>query len=372
MALVLIVPMTHTVQSVVVVLAENNNSQNIQTIRRNLKLHSVFETKKNRMRERKQWFKIIEQTYTTQKANEDGIQRGSMGTGHEKDKTGYGKGKGKGKGKMIGKNMKGKGKGTRLPQFCSELDFEDDEVDHDFHGGKGMGSGKDKKWSEKGHRSKMSKDKGLEKGYGKGKGKGSYEKMGKGKGGYEKEGCRRNVFKKARRIPDISIFVSLIEQAELEDIFLCNGPFTVLAPSNAAFMNNAVVSRYLSDASNVDELRDVLLYHILPGLLFVDDFRKGSVDTLLGDDIRVTMNPVMFNGVATIEEGDFKACNGVIHIIDDILLPPGTVVKACKGLLPFHFLTRLLSCLSWTRSCNFTGYMSRARLPFLSPSTIAE
>jgi uncharacterized surface protein with fasciclin (FAS1) repeats len=325
------VPTNHTVQSVVVVLAENNNSQNIQAIRRNLKLHSVFETKKNRMHERKQWFKIIEQTYTMQKANEDGIQRGSMGTGHGKDKHeyGYGYGKGKGKGKMTGKNMKGKGKGTRLPKFCRELDFEDDEVDDDFHGGKGMGSGKDKKWSEKGHGSKMRKDKGLEKGYGKGKGKGGYEKMGKeGKGGYEKEGCRRNVLKKARRIPDISIFVSLIEQAELEEIFLCNGPFTVLAPSNAAFMNNAVVSRYLSDISNVDELRDVLLYHILPGSLFVDNFRKGSVDTLLGDDIRVTMNPVMFNGVATIDEGDFKACNGVVHIIDDILLPPGTVCKS--------------------------------------------
>jgi uncharacterized surface protein with fasciclin (FAS1) repeats len=347
LAMDVIVSTTHTIRSPTLVLAEPNSSLNIHMIRR-LKLHSVFKSnggsKMNRMRERKQWFKIIEQKYATTDTDNDTVHRASNGMGNGKGSKGYGKGKGskgdgkgkgsegdgkgkgKGKGMMMSKNVKGKGKGTRLPKVCRELDFENDDVqqvddDGGFHG-KGMG--KSKKGKEKGYGSKMTMGKGFEKGHG----------MGKGKESHEKEGCRRNVFKKAKRIPDISIFVSLLEEAGLEDIFLCNGPFTVLAPSNTAFMNNTVVTKYLSDVSNVDELRDVLLYHILPGLTRVDNFATGLVDTLLdGDTINVTISPVMFNDVAGIEEGDFKACNGVIHIIDNILLPPGTIANFFYGLV---------------------------------------
>lgn len=290
----------------------------IQKIRR-LKIHSVFEGKNSRMRERKQWFKIIEQKYSAASTEKDTTIHGaSKETGYGKGSKGYGKGKGKGM--MMSKNMKGKGKGSRLPKICRELDFENYEDDDGLHG-KGMGKSKSNKGKEKDKGSKAGMGKGLDKGNG----------VGKGKGSYEEEGCRRNIYKKIKRIPDISIFVDLIEQAELEEIFMCNGPFTVLAPSNAVFMNNTVVTRYLSDVTNVDELREVLLYHILPGRTLIDEFTKGFVDTLLDADIRVAINPVVFNQKAGIEEGDFKACNGVIHIVDDILLPPGTIVMTTSS-----------------------------------------
>lgn len=298
-ALVVVVSPTNIGRPSTLVFAEQqNNIRNIQ-IDRELKPHSVYESKGSRLRERKQWFKIIEQAYSTSNNDKDSGRGTSKGMMNGKGGASKSSGKGKG-GEMASKEMsgKGKGKGTKLPKFCRDFDFETDN---------GKGKGKSK-----------SKDKA--------KGKGMSFGMGKGKGNYEKEGCRRNAYKKARRIPEISIFVGLLEQAGLEEILTCNGPFTVLAPSNAAFMNNSIVTEYLSNGANADELRDVLLYHILPGLGYIEDFRRGSVETLLFDaNINVTINPLKFNNDAMIVEGDFKACNGVIHIIDDILLPPGMI-----------------------------------------------
>ena len=225
-----------------------------------------------------------------------GKGKGKGKGGNEGNDDDYGKGKGKGKkGKGKGKEKekgkgKGKGSGNGLPKICSKLDFGEVSSD-DHYEGKGKG--------------------------GKGKGKGYDES--------ENDGalCDPNVFDEAKKIVDISIFVSLIEQAKLEEIFLCAGPFTVLAPSNAAFADNPSITEYLADVHNVKELREVLLYHILPGLTLVDDFTKGSVEALQGDVIEVNVDPLLFNSVASVKEGDITACNGVINIIDSILLPPG-------------------------------------------------
>ena len=264
-----------------VVFAKQYSSRYIQ-LDRELKSHKGFKRKGSSQQEYKQWLKKIVH-------DEDDSDRGTSNKTSGKGGTIKSDSKGKGGG-MMSKGMMGSGKGTssKLPKVCKGFDFEQD-----------FGKGKGKK----------------------GKGFG----MGKGKGSNEMEGCRRNVYKKARRIPEISIFVGLLEQAGLDEILTCNGPFTVLAPSNTAFMNNSIVTNYLSDVANADELQDVLLYHILPGLGYVEDFRNGSVETLLQyANINVTIDPVRFNDDAMIVEGDFKACNGVIHIIDDILLPPGT------------------------------------------------
>ena len=216
------------------------------------------------------------------------------------DDASYGKGKGKGKEKdkkskkMKGKGKskgKGKGKGGGLPEICSKLDF---GVEEDDYSGKGKG-----------------------KGGGKGKGKGHHELE------YDEVLCDPNVFDEAKNIVDISIFVSLIEQAKLEEIFLCAGPFTILAPSNAAFADNPSITKYLADVHNIKELREVLLYHILPGLTLEDEFTKGSIEALQGDVITVSVDPLLFNSIASVKEGDIMACNGAINIIDSILLPPG-------------------------------------------------
>jgi uncharacterized surface protein with fasciclin (FAS1) repeats len=219
--------------------------------------------------------------------NDDGSYGKGKGKGKDKkDKKMKGKGKSKGKGKE-----KGKGKGGGLPEICSKLDFRDEHLEDVFSGkGKGKGGGK---------------------------GKGHHELE------YDEVLCNPNVFDEAKNIVDLSIFVSLVEQARLEEIFLCVGPFTILAPSNAAFADNPSITKYLADVHNIKELREVLLYHILPGLTLVDEFTKGTVEALQGDTITVSVDPLLFNSVASVKEGDIEACNGAINIIDSILLPPG-------------------------------------------------
>jgi uncharacterized surface protein with fasciclin (FAS1) repeats len=202
----------------------------------------------------------------------------------------YGKGKGKSKGMMKRSNKKGKGKSKKgeLPKVCDKLDFRPGSTEDEYPG------------------------------EGKGKGK------GKGKGDqYDDALCEPNILDEAKGIMDLLIFVSLIKQAKLEEIFLCAGPFTILAPTNAAFAENPSITKYLSDESNVKELREVLLYHILPGLTLTDEFTQGPAETLQGDVIEVALNPIIFNAMAIIEEGDIIGCNGVIDVIDGILLPPG-------------------------------------------------
>jgi len=107
-----------------------------------------------------------------------------------------------------------------------------------------------------------------------------------------------------------------VHAAKLDPIFLCAGPFTVVPPSNAAFADNPGLTTYLTDPANLDELREVLLYHILPGLYLSDDFEEGPIET-------IGLSPLTLNGVQVVET-DVMACNGVLHIIDHVLVPPGT------------------------------------------------
>ena len=135
--------------------------------------------------------------------------------------------------------------------------------------------------------------------------------------------CDPNVLETARLNKDLSTFVELIEVAGLTEYFMCSGPFTLLAPTNEAFeaLDSATLDELLLP-SNQDKLADLLLYHIVPGLVLSDDFEDGSVDTLLEDQsISVSVDPVIFNGRAEIVEADIIACNGVIHAIDDVLVP---------------------------------------------------
>jgi len=70
-------------------------------------------------------------------------------------------------------------------------------------------------------------------------------------------------------------------------------------------------------------LKNVLLYHILPGLSLSDDFEAGPFETLLGEDVDVALDPLAFNQAEALDETDILACNGAIIPIDDLLIPPG-------------------------------------------------
>jgi len=112
--------------------------------------------------------------------------------------------------------------------------------------------------------------------------------------------------------------------AELADDLSGPGPFTVFAPTDAAFaaLPSGTIETLLADPTGT--LAEILLYHVVSGQALSTDLSDGqTITTLLGEDITVTigMNGVMINN-ATVVVADITATNGVVHVIDAVLLPP--------------------------------------------------
>lgn len=116
---------------------------------------------------------------------------------------------------------------------------------------------------------------------------------------------------------------SLVAKAGLVDTLKGTGPFTVLAPTDAAFAKvpKATMAKL---AANPDLLKKVLTYHVIAGSVMAADLKNGAKPTTVeGESLRVTVKgkTVMFNN-AKVVMADVKASNGVIHAIDKVLLPP--------------------------------------------------
>jgi uncharacterized surface protein with fasciclin (FAS1) repeats len=134
--------------------------------------------------------------------------------------------------------------------------------------------------------------------------------------------CDTNVLDTARGDAQLTIVTTLIDLAELSDIFSCPGPFTALLPSNTAF--DDIPEAFLEEIvlpQNIDRLRNLLLYHILPAATLTTEFTAGPSDTLYdGNQVNVALNPLSFNGREVLN-GDIQACNGYVHIIGGLLNP---------------------------------------------------
>lgn len=116
---------------------------------------------------------------------------------------------------------------------------------------------------------------------------------------------------------DFSTLVDAVVQAGLEDTLRGDGPFTVFAPSNQAFMDLGVDLSTLT----TEELSAILLYHVVPM-----EVPSGSIPAMAesANDLTLffdTMGDVMVND-ATVETPDLAASNGIIHAIDTVLMPP--------------------------------------------------
>lgn len=114
--------------------------------------------------------------------------------------------------------------------------------------------------------------------------------------------------------------VTALKAAGLVDTLKGTGPFTVFAPNDAAF---AKIPKDQLDALLKDKqkLTEVLTYHVVPGKVMAKDVKAGSVKTVQGSSITVkTDKGVMVDG-ATVVKTDIAASNGVIHVIDSVIMP---------------------------------------------------
>merc|ERR1712157_626972 len=132
--------------------------------------------------------------------------------------------------------------------------------------------------------------------------------------------------------------VSLLKMTGLVDALNGNGPFTVLSPTDAAFANapEGAVD-FLLKPENMDTLKTILLYHVVPGKFMSSDIVAGNVDTLAGKSISVSMGRsggVVLNGNANVIGYDIEASNGVIHLIDAVLIPDDVLSQMGTQTLP--------------------------------------
>jgi uncharacterized surface protein with fasciclin (FAS1) repeats len=113
---------------------------------------------------------------------------------------------------------------------------------------------------------------------------------------------------------------SALTAADLVDTLKSKGPFTVFAPTDAAFAKipKADLDALLKDKA---KLTAVLTYHVVPGKVMAADVKAGKVKTVQGSELTVTTKGgVMVDG-AKVSATDIVADNGVIHVIDSVLLP---------------------------------------------------
>lgn len=128
----------------------------------------------------------------------------------------------------------------------------------------------------------------------------------------------------AMKNDDFSTLVAAVKAANLVDTLKGDGPFTVFAPTNAAFdkLPDGTVETLLKP-ENKDKLTDILTYHVVPGKVTAEQVMgMSSATTVQGSDvmIKVSYGDVKVDN-ATVVKPDVMVSNGVIHVIDTVIMP---------------------------------------------------
>ncbi len=146
-----------------------------------------------------------------------------------------------------------------------------------------------------------------------------------GQSGVKDDLSQKNVVQIAVGSPDHTTLVKAVQAAELVDALSNAGPFTVFAPTNAAFdkLPAGTVDGLLAPEKK-DDLADILQYHVSLGVFKAESLTDGQViGQVNGGNITVSKKDgkIMLNGTATLV-ASVPASNGMVHVIDGVLLPP--------------------------------------------------
>ena len=119
---------------------------------------------------------------------------------------------------------------------------------------------------------------------------------------------------------DFKTLAAALTAAGLVDTLKGKGPFTVFAPTDAAF---AKVPKAQLDALLADKakLTAVLTYHVVPGAVMAKDVKAGKVKTVQGSELTLGTTGGVTVDAAKVVKADIVASNGVIHVIDSVVLP---------------------------------------------------
>jgi uncharacterized surface protein with fasciclin (FAS1) repeats len=129
--------------------------------------------------------------------------------------------------------------------------------------------------------------------------------------------------------PDFETLVAAVTAAGLAETLSGEGPFTVFAPTDEAFeaLPEGVLDALLLP-ENKDALTSILTYHVVSGEVMAADVTAGDVPTVEGSTIAITTDGGVKVNEANVTTTDVDASNGVIHVIDAVLVPSSVDVAA--------------------------------------------
>ncbi len=136
--------------------------------------------------------------------------------------------------------------------------------------------------------------------------------------------AKKDIVDTAASVGQFNTLVAAVKAAGLVDTLKGKGPFTVFAPTDEAFakLPKGTVEDLLKP-ENKDKLVSILTYHVIPGSVMSNSIagKKAMVKTVQGSELSVdAMRGVMVDN-ATVIKADIEASNGVIHVIDTVVIP---------------------------------------------------
>jgi uncharacterized surface protein with fasciclin (FAS1) repeats len=144
----------------------------------------------------------------------------------------------------------------------------------------------------------------------------------------------RSIVEVAAATGEFTTLLAAAEAAGLTEALAAQGPLTIFAPTDAAFeaLPEGELQRLLQP-ENVEELRAILTYHVVPGLITAETVsgRQGEAGTANGATLAIDARDGVRVNDATVVRTDVLASNGVIHVIDKVLIPPVATPEAADA-----------------------------------------
>ncbi|MGM0845601.1 MAG: fasciclin domain-containing protein [Bacillota bacterium] len=133
---------------------------------------------------------------------------------------------------------------------------------------------------------------------------------------------KKDIVDTAVEAGEFTTLAAALKKAGLVETLKGEGPFTVFAPTDAAFEKLLKKLGITADELLArEDLKDILLYHVLPGKVLSTDLEEGmKAETLSKKTVNVSLDPVRVND-ANVVKADIEGSNGVIHVIDEVLIP---------------------------------------------------
>lgn len=130
---------------------------------------------------------------------------------------------------------------------------------------------------------------------------------------------------------DLSTLVTAVDAAGLVPTLQGDGPFTVFAPTNEAFaaLPDGLLDQLLLPC-NQEALSQILTYHVVAGKVTSADIAPGDVATVEGQKVTLSTDGGVMVNDATVTTADVEASNGVVHVIDGVLVPSDVDLTALK------------------------------------------